>query len=90
MPQSHEIPPELLAEMTPAVRAFVTQLLARLGMNSSNSSMPPSSDRPEETPPKVEKPSTGKKRGGQAVHVKRERVRTATFLTAAASSAGHI
>ena len=87
--------------MTPAVRAFVTQLLARLsslevrleaserrvaelekenrelrqrlGMNSSNSSMPPSSDRPEQTPPKVEKPSTGKKRGGQAGHVKRER-----------------
>jgi transposase len=101
MPQSHEIPPELLAEMTPAVRAFVTQLLARLsslevrleaserrvaelekenrglrqrlGMNSSNSSMPPSSDRPEQTPPKVEKPSTGKNRGGQAGHVKRER-----------------
>lgn len=101
MPQSHEIPSDLLAEMTPAVRAFVTQLLARLnslevrleaserrvaelekenrdlrqrvGMNSSNSSMPPSSDRPEQTPPKIEKTSTGRKRGGQAGHVKRER-----------------
>jgi hypothetical protein len=30
MPQTNEIPPELLDEMTPAVRAFVTQLLARL------------------------------------------------------------
>ncbi len=69
--------------MTPAVRAFVTQILARLSSlearlevserrvaelekenrelrqrlakNSSNSSMPPSSDRPEHTPPKTEK-----------------------------------
>jgi hypothetical protein len=40
-------------------------------MNSSNSSMPPSSDRPEQTPPKVEKTSTAKKRGEQAGHVKR-------------------
>jgi hypothetical protein len=30
MPQSNKMPPELLDEMTPAVRAFVTQLLARL------------------------------------------------------------
>ena len=80
MPQTNEIPPELLDEMTPAVRAFVTLLLARLSSlearletserrvaelekenrdlrqrlakNSSNSSMPPSSDRPEHTPPK--------------------------------------
>jgi hypothetical protein len=34
---------------------------------------PPSRDRPEQTPPKIEKPSTGKKRGGHAGHVKRER-----------------
>ncbi len=100
MPQSNEIPPELLDEMTPAVRAFVTQILARLSSlearleaserrvaelekenrdlpqrlakNSSNSSLPPSSDRPEHTPPKTEKTSTGRKRGGQAGHVKRE------------------
>jgi hypothetical protein len=50
-----EIPPELLEQMTPAVRAFVEMVLAenaalrkrvdelerRLGMNSGNSSLPP-------------------------------------------------
>ena len=30
MPQAREIPPDLPAEMTPAVRAFVSQLLTRL------------------------------------------------------------
>jgi transposase len=101
MLQSHKIRSELLAEMTPAVRAFVTPLLARLssllvrleaserhvaelekenrelrqrsGMNPGNSSMPPPSDRPQLAPTKVKKTSTGKKRGGQAGHVKRGR-----------------
>ena len=48
-------------------------LRQRLATNSSNSAMPPSSDRPENTPPKTEKTSTARKRGGQAGHVKRER-----------------
>ena len=59
MTRTSEIPPERLKEMTPAVRAFVEMLLTenaalrqrveelerRLGMNSGNSSKPPSSDR---------------------------------------------
>jgi hypothetical protein len=66
-----EIPLELLNEMTPAVRAFVELLRARiqeqdrviaaqqqrieererrLGMNSGNSSLPPSSDGPGRQP----------------------------------------
>jgi BMFP domain-containing protein YqiC len=48
-PSPLTIPPELEAEMTPAVRSFVELLLdriskleARLGMNPQNSSLPPS------------------------------------------------
>jgi len=58
------IPPELAEQMTPAVRAFVAaqqaaitrleqrvvELERRLGMNSGNSSMPPSSDGSGQTP----------------------------------------
>ena len=81
-----EIPGELVKEMTPAVRAFVEALFARiqeqdrviatqqkridelerrLGMNSGNSSMPPSSDRPGQKPVKPAKGKSGRKRGGQ-------------------------
>jgi hypothetical protein len=89
-----EIPLELLNEMTPAVRAFVEALCARireqdqiiatqqkrieelerrLGMNSGNSSLPPSSDRPGQQPVSTAKPKSNRKRGGQAGHVKRTR-----------------
>ena len=89
-----EIPPELLSEMTPAVRAFVEALCARileqdriiaaqqkridelerrLGMNSGNSSLPPSSDGPGQQPVKPTKGKSGKKRGGQHGHAKRVR-----------------
>ena len=89
-----EIPPELLNEMTPAVRAFVDVLCARineqdqiiaaqqeridelerrLGMNSGNSSLPPSSDGPQQQPVKPAKGKSGKKRGGQFGHPKRSR-----------------
>lgn len=94
MTRMSEIPPELLKEMTPAVRAFVESLLAtiaeqqkvivaqqkridelerRLGMNSGNSSMPPSSDGPEQQPGKSQKPKSKRKRGGQFGHPKRTR-----------------
>lgn len=46
---------------------LVAQLLERLGRNSTNSSMPPSSDGPE-APEKESKPSTGRKPGGQPGH----------------------
>ncbi|MEZ6063581.1 MAG: transposase [Planctomycetaceae bacterium] len=94
MTRMSEIPPELLTEMTPAVRAFVEALCNRvneqdriiaaqqkrieelerqLGMNSGNSSMPPSSDGPRQQPAKTPKPKSGRKRGGQPGHPKRTR-----------------
>ncbi len=94
MTRMSEIPPELLSEMTPAVRAFVEALCARiheqdriiaaqqkridelerrLGMNSGNSSLPPSSDGPGQQPVKPTKGKSGKKRGGQIGHPKRTR-----------------
>ncbi|MCL6506360.1 MAG: IS66 family transposase [Bryobacteraceae bacterium] len=51
----------------------VAELERRLGLNSGNSSMPPSSDGPGQTPVKPTKEHSGKKRGGQPGHVKRER-----------------
>ncbi|MFM8474312.1 MAG: DUF6444 domain-containing protein [Planctomycetaceae bacterium] len=71
--------------MTPAVRAFVEVLCARiqkqdqiiatqqkrieeldrrLGMNSGNSSLPPSSDRPGQQPASTAQPKSKRKRGG--------------------------
>src|SRR5947209_9774148 len=45
----------------------VADLEARLGLNSTNSSIPPSANPPGAPPPVVKKP-TGRKRGGQAGH----------------------
>ncbi len=73
------IPPELEAEMTPAVRAFVQTLFdriarleARLGMNPQNSSLPPSTQHPHARPQPPKRKSK-KKRGGQPGHEKHER-----------------
>jgi len=77
-----KIPAELDAEMTPAVRAFVESLLARieqlearLEMTPANSSLPPSSRHPHAKPPRKAKgPANGKRqRGGQPGHKKHER-----------------
>jgi len=81
------LPPELLADLPPAVVAYirwlearvaqlesrVADLEARLKQNSTNSSRPPSTDAPavKRAPPK---PATGKKPGGQPGHPKHERV----------------
>ena len=76
-----QIPPEVAAEMTPAVRAFVEVLLARIAKleaevaelkrkkTPQNSSLPPSSEHPhaKEAP---EAPKSGRKRGGQPGHAK--------------------
>jgi transposase len=56
-----------------ALTARVTELEARLGQNSSNSSKPPSSDGPH-VKPAPPKPPSGRKRGGQPGHPKHERV----------------
>lgn len=80
------IPAELDAEMTPAVRAFVKVLLARieslenevaelkrrLGQTPENSSRPPSSQHPHAKTKPSRKPS-GKKRGGQPGHERHQR-----------------
>ena len=78
-PSPLTIPPELEAEMTPAVRAFVESLLdrirkleARLGMNPQNSSLPPSTQHPHARPQPPKRKSK-KKRGGQPGHEKHER-----------------
>ncbi|HIC38218.1 MAG TPA: IS66 family transposase [Candidatus Marinimicrobia bacterium] len=74
------IPLELEAEMTPAVRAFVAMLLARieeletrLGMNPQNSSLPPSSEHPHSKKQKPKRKPSGRKRGGQTGHTKHQR-----------------
>lgn len=75
-----KIPAELDAEMTPAVRAFVESLLARieqlearLGMTPDNSSLPPSSRHPHAKPGRKARGKTKRKRGGQPGHKKHER-----------------
>src|SRR5215207_7239878 len=45
----------------------VRELEARLGQNSSNSSLPPSTDPPQ-TPPRPKPGPSGRKRGGQPGH----------------------
>ncbi|MFQ5464253.1 MAG: IS66 family transposase [Phycisphaerae bacterium] len=81
------IPPELEAEMTSAVRAFVESLLAvirdqqreidelrtRLGKTPQNSSLPPSSQHPHAKPVPPAKPRSPRKSGGQPGHPKHER-----------------
>jgi transposase len=78
-PDPLSIPPELEAEMTPAVRAFVETLLerirkleAKLGKNPHNSSLPPSTQHPHARPQPPKRKSK-KRRGGQPGHPKQER-----------------
>lgn len=74
------IPQEAWDQSGPAARACLLVLVRRLeelerrlGMNSGNSSLPPSSDRPGQQPVSTAKPKSNRKRGGQAGHVKRTR-----------------
>lgn len=60
----------LIAEMRRQIESLqrrVAELEARLGQNSSNSSVPPSANPPSARPPVVKRP-TGRKRGGQPGH----------------------
>jgi len=83
--ESITIPPQLEAEMTPAVRAFVGLLLDRIAKlerrveelergpkTPQNSSLPPSSQHPH-AKPQPPKRKSKKKRGGQPGHEKHER-----------------
>ena len=79
-PQPITIPPELEAEMTSAVRAFVDLLLdriakleGRVGSNPQNSSLPPSTQHPHAKPPRKKDKGKRKKRGGQPGHPRHQR-----------------
>ena len=63
---------EAIAAQVAVLTARVAELEAKLNLNSSNSSKPPSSDGPQGKPAPPKKPS-GKKRGGQPGHPKHER-----------------
>src|SRR5580692_8471635 len=56
------------------LEARLRDLEARLGLNASNSSMPPSANPPQ-APPPVRKQPTGRKPGGQPGHQAFQRVR---------------
>jgi transposase len=84
-PHPTAIPPELDAEMTPAVRAFVQSLLATIAnleariaeleggpKTPQNSSLPPSTQHPH-AKPAARKRKSKKRRGGQPGHAKHER-----------------
>ncbi len=73
------LPPEVFDALPPAVQAYIrylearlTDLEARLGQTSANSSKPPSSDPPHARPAPPRTPS-GKRKGGQPGHPKRNR-----------------
>ena len=79
------IPPEIAAEMTPAVKAFVEVLIdhyeARLAdlesriqkLTPQNSSLPPSTQHPHAKPERGKRDGKRKKRGGQKGHQKHQR-----------------
>jgi transposase len=83
MTRMSEIPAELLAEMTPAVRLFVESLLVQMAdmraeiedlktqvkrLTPQNSSVPPSTQHPHARPPAKPKTKSKRKRGGQKGH----------------------
>jgi transposase len=74
------IPQDVWDQSEPAVRGCFVMLMKRiedlerrLGMNSGNSSMPPSNDGPGQQPVKPPKGKSGKRRRGQHGHAKRIR-----------------
>jgi transposase len=79
------IPPEIEAEMTPAVKAFVEALIdhyeARITeleskiqkLTPQNSSLPPSTQHPHAKPKRPKRDGPKKKRGGQKGHKKHQR-----------------
>lgn len=78
-----KIPPELEAEMTPAVKAFVLALFSRIDelekqvqaltdqvekLTPRNSSLPPSTEHPHAKPKRKPPPGKKRKQGGQKGH----------------------
>ena len=75
------IPPELEAEMSPAVKAFVLMLIARIEeledqvrkLTPRNSSIPPSTEHPHAKPKRKPLPGKKRKQGGQNGHKRNTR-----------------
>jgi hypothetical protein len=63
----------VLVRQNEQLQRRVEELERRLGINSGNSSQPPSTDRPGDKPAKTPRTSSGKQRGGQPGHPKTER-----------------
>lgn len=59
---------EPLEDLVAKLQAHVRELEARLGLDSTNSSKPPSSDPPHRKPKRSKRPRSGRKRGAQPGH----------------------
>ena len=71
--RSDGIPGDVWADAGNVAREWMIEQARRLGLNSGNSSLPPSSDPPAAVPMKSERTPSGRKRGGQPGHEKAER-----------------
>ncbi len=67
------IPNDVWADAGTVAREWMIEQARRLGLNSGNSSMPPSSDGPADVPKKTQRTPSGRKRGGQPGHPKADR-----------------
>ena len=67
------IPGDVWADAGSVAREWMIEQARRLGLNSGNSSFPPSSDGPADTPTKTERTPSRRKRGGQPGHEKADR-----------------
>jgi len=67
------IPSDVWADAGVVAREWMIEQARRLGLNSGNSSLPPSSDPPAAAPAKTGRMPSGRKRGGQPGHEKAER-----------------
>ena len=71
--RANGIPCDVWADAGSVAREWMIEQARRLGLNSGNSSLPPSSDGPADAPVKTEPKPSGRKRGGQPGHEKAER-----------------
>lgn len=71
--RSAGIPGDVWADAGNVAREWMIEQARRWGLNSGNSSLPPSSDGPADAPTKTEPTPSARKRGGQPGHAKAER-----------------